>query len=144
MRWLSLFLACQHLNSGTNLRECEDQSCFKFQAVPVFRFDKCTLFWRTPGVHVSQVEDRCSNLQPTTWTDCIPSCNHLYYHFLHNTKPCYFLLLVVYHVLSTYQGPLALRLIKNRYWNVGYSGYSIFIPLHVSIYKRSSSGELSI
>jgi hypothetical protein len=24
---------------GTNLRECEDQSCFKVQAVPVFRFD---------------------------------------------------------------------------------------------------------
>jgi hypothetical protein len=39
MRWLSLFLACQHLNSGTNLRECEDQIWFKVQAVPVFRFD---------------------------------------------------------------------------------------------------------
>jgi hypothetical protein len=25
MGWLSLFLAWQHLNSGTNLRECEDQ-----------------------------------------------------------------------------------------------------------------------
>jgi hypothetical protein len=36
MRWLSLFLACQHLNSGTNVRECEDQSWFKVQAVPVF------------------------------------------------------------------------------------------------------------
>jgi hypothetical protein len=43
MRWLSSFLACQHLNSGTNLRECGDQSSFKVQAVPVFRFD-----W-TPG-----------------------------------------------------------------------------------------------
>jgi hypothetical protein len=31
---LSLFLACQHLNSGTNLRECEDQSWFKVQAAP--------------------------------------------------------------------------------------------------------------
>jgi hypothetical protein len=26
------------LNSGTNLRECEDQSWFKVQMVPVFRF----------------------------------------------------------------------------------------------------------
>jgi hypothetical protein len=39
MRWLSLFLACQHLNSRTNLRECEDQSWFMVQAVPVFLFD---------------------------------------------------------------------------------------------------------
>jgi hypothetical protein len=39
MRWLSLFLTCQHPNSGTNLRECEDQSWFKAQAVPVFSFD---------------------------------------------------------------------------------------------------------
>jgi hypothetical protein len=29
MRWLSLFLACQHLNSMTNLRESEDQSWFQ-------------------------------------------------------------------------------------------------------------------
>jgi hypothetical protein len=29
MRWLSLFLACQRLSSGTNLRECEDHSWFK-------------------------------------------------------------------------------------------------------------------
>jgi hypothetical protein len=43
MRWLSLFLACQHLRTGTNLRECEDQSWFKVQAVPVFRLD---LFFR--------------------------------------------------------------------------------------------------
>jgi hypothetical protein len=34
MRGLGLFLACQHLNSGTNLRECEDQSWFKVQAFP--------------------------------------------------------------------------------------------------------------
>jgi hypothetical protein len=27
-------LICQRLNSGTNLRECEDQSWFKVQAVP--------------------------------------------------------------------------------------------------------------
>jgi hypothetical protein len=26
-------------HSGTNLRECEDQNWFKFQAFPVFRFD---------------------------------------------------------------------------------------------------------
>jgi hypothetical protein len=49
MRWLSLFLACQHLNSGTNLRECEDQSWFKVQAVPVFRFDWYKVFSRAPG-----------------------------------------------------------------------------------------------
>jgi hypothetical protein len=35
---LSLFVACQHLNSGTNLRECEEQSRLKFQVVTVFRF----------------------------------------------------------------------------------------------------------
>jgi hypothetical protein len=34
-----MFLACQHLHSGTNLSECEDQSWFKVQAVPVFRFE---------------------------------------------------------------------------------------------------------
>jgi hypothetical protein len=45
MRWLNLFLACQYLNSGTYLRECEDQSWFKVQAVPY----KCFL--------VPQVED---------------------------------------------------------------------------------------
>jgi hypothetical protein len=31
-------VACQHLSSETNLRECEDQSCFEVQAVPVFPF----------------------------------------------------------------------------------------------------------
>jgi hypothetical protein len=36
--WKAPTLACQHLNSGTNLRECKDQSRFKVQAVPVFRF----------------------------------------------------------------------------------------------------------
>jgi hypothetical protein len=40
MRWLSLFLACQHLNWGTNLRERE---------VPVLRFDWCKMFSRTRG-----------------------------------------------------------------------------------------------
>jgi hypothetical protein len=39
MRWLSLFLEYQHINSGTNIRECEIQSCFKTEAVPLFRFD---------------------------------------------------------------------------------------------------------
>jgi hypothetical protein len=34
---------CHILNSGTNLRECEDQSWFKVQAVPVFRFDGCMM-----------------------------------------------------------------------------------------------------
>jgi hypothetical protein len=48
MRWLSLFLACQHLNSGTNLHECENQSRFKVQAVPVFRFHCCKIFSLTP------------------------------------------------------------------------------------------------
>jgi hypothetical protein len=48
MIWLSLFLACQHLNSGTNLRECEDQSWFKVQAVPEFRFD-VRLFYVSTG-----------------------------------------------------------------------------------------------
>jgi hypothetical protein len=38
MRLLSLFLACQHLKSGTNLRECDDQSWFDVQVDPVIRF----------------------------------------------------------------------------------------------------------
>jgi hypothetical protein len=50
MRWLSLFLACQLLNSVTNLRECEDQSWFNVQAVPVFRFDWCKVSSHTPQV----------------------------------------------------------------------------------------------
>jgi hypothetical protein len=64
--WLSLFLACQHLSSGKNLRECENQSWFKVQVVPVFRFDWYTKFSRflvplrclriLPGVSVPQVE----------------------------------------------------------------------------------------
>jgi hypothetical protein len=33
---LSLFLACQRLNSEMNLRECEDQSWFKVQGVLCF------------------------------------------------------------------------------------------------------------
>jgi hypothetical protein len=47
MRRMNMFLACQRLNSGTNLRECEDQSWFKFQAVPVFRFDCYEMLSRT-------------------------------------------------------------------------------------------------
>jgi hypothetical protein len=34
-----LFLACQHLSSGTDVQECEDQSWFKVRVVPVFHFD---------------------------------------------------------------------------------------------------------
>jgi hypothetical protein len=34
MGWVNLFLAYQHFNSETNLRECEDQSWFTVQAVP--------------------------------------------------------------------------------------------------------------
>jgi hypothetical protein len=37
----------EHPNSGTNLRECDDQSWFKVQAVPVFRSDLCKMFSRT-------------------------------------------------------------------------------------------------
>jgi hypothetical protein len=39
MKLLSLSLACQHLNSFKNVHESEYQSWFKFQAIPVFRFD---------------------------------------------------------------------------------------------------------
>jgi hypothetical protein len=39
---------------GANLRECEDQNWFKSQAVPMFRFDLCKMFSRTPGgMHTS-------------------------------------------------------------------------------------------
>jgi hypothetical protein len=43
MRLFNLFLACQHLNAGTNLRQCEDQSWFKIQEVPVVRLDSCKM-----------------------------------------------------------------------------------------------------
>jgi hypothetical protein len=36
---IELVSGMQDVNSGTDLRECEDQSWFKVQAVPVFRFD---------------------------------------------------------------------------------------------------------
>jgi hypothetical protein len=64
MRWLRLFLACQHLNSRKNLRECRDQIWFKFQASLCFVVFDVRCFHvtpktssRTPGVHVRQVED---------------------------------------------------------------------------------------
>jgi hypothetical protein len=44
VRRLNLFLACHHINSCTNLFECEDQSSFKVQAVPVPRFDWSKMF----------------------------------------------------------------------------------------------------
>jgi hypothetical protein len=44
-------------HSGTNLRECEDQSRFKAQTVPVFRSDLCINNKIPPGTRVSQVED---------------------------------------------------------------------------------------
>jgi hypothetical protein len=72
MRWFSLFLACQHLNSGTNLRECEDQSWFKVQTVPVFHFDPCKVFSSTPGeTSTSQVEDHCSEQQTSFWSNLL-------------------------------------------------------------------------
>jgi hypothetical protein len=58
MRWLSLFLACQHLNSVTNLRECEDQTRFKVQAVPVFRSDWCKCYWSVTKDLSSQISSR--------------------------------------------------------------------------------------
>jgi hypothetical protein len=35
-------------SSGTNLRECEDQSWDRVQAVPVFRFDRRKVFSSNP------------------------------------------------------------------------------------------------
>jgi hypothetical protein len=37
-------VACERLSSRTNLRECEDQSWFEVQAVPVLRFDSYNIF----------------------------------------------------------------------------------------------------
>jgi hypothetical protein len=45
MRRLSLFLACQHLSSWTNLRVCEEQNWFKVRCFRV-----------PPGLCVPQVE----------------------------------------------------------------------------------------
>jgi hypothetical protein len=54
-------------NLATNLRECQDQSWFKVQAVPVLRFDLCEKFsstpkvsFHTPGVLVAHFEYHCS------------------------------------------------------------------------------------
>jgi hypothetical protein len=56
MIWLSLFLACQHLSLGMNIHECEDQSWFNVQEVPVFVIDvRC--FRIPPGARVPQVMD---------------------------------------------------------------------------------------
>jgi hypothetical protein len=60
MGWLSLFLACQHPNSGKNLREWEFQSWFKVQAVPsdVFVYPlKC--FGVTPRLLLLLDEQHC-------------------------------------------------------------------------------------
>jgi hypothetical protein len=46
-----MFLSSQHFNSETNLHECEDQSWFKVQAIPVFCFDWCKMF-PCPQKHV--------------------------------------------------------------------------------------------
>jgi hypothetical protein len=52
--------ACQHLSSGTNLRECEDQSWFKVQAVPCFVLIDVRCFRVPSGVRVRQVDDHCA------------------------------------------------------------------------------------
>jgi hypothetical protein len=75
MRWPSLLLGRQYPSSGTNLRECEDQSRFKVQGVPVFRFDRCEVFPRTHGVRIPQVEDQWSRhasgcVGVTAWGGC--------------------------------------------------------------------------
>jgi hypothetical protein len=46
MRWLSFLLACQHLNSGTNLGECGDRSWFKVQGSS----GSCVSFWLMQNV----------------------------------------------------------------------------------------------
>jgi hypothetical protein len=51
-----LFLACKHLNLGTNLRECEDQSWFKVQAVPAFRFEYLRCFRVPRGYAYSRLK----------------------------------------------------------------------------------------
>jgi hypothetical protein len=57
MRWLSLFLACQQLNWGTNLRECEDQSWFKVQASPVCPF-------HGSKIYISKIPETCPKRAP--------------------------------------------------------------------------------
>jgi hypothetical protein len=48
---MSVFMACQHINSRTNLRECEDQILFRVQALRV-----------PPAVSIPQVENHCTRL----------------------------------------------------------------------------------
>jgi hypothetical protein len=65
MRWLSLFLGCQRLISGTNLRDCEDQSWFKVQAFLCF----ILIDVRVRCLRVPEIGDHCSNLRQG-----LPSC----------------------------------------------------------------------
>jgi hypothetical protein len=60
----SLFLAYQHLNSGTN-HECVDQCRFKVQVVPVFRFDVTVFAYPLRCFHLPQIEDHWSTCTNT-------------------------------------------------------------------------------
>jgi hypothetical protein len=87
MRLLSLFLACQHLNSGTNLVSARIRACSGFKRflcfvlidVRCFRVLRKRVFAYPPVVRVAQVEDQwnrrllvwnLTNVQCWTWHIC--------------------------------------------------------------------------
>jgi hypothetical protein len=72
MRRLSLFLACQHLNSMTDLHECEDQIWFKVQAVPVFRFIDVRCFRYPQGYEYPKLNTSALDYK-LSWTHKISS-----------------------------------------------------------------------
>jgi hypothetical protein len=57
MKWFSLFLACQHANSGTNFREHEDENWFKIQVFRKMISHIPEISWLPLGMSLSQVED---------------------------------------------------------------------------------------
>jgi hypothetical protein len=71
MRWLSLFLACQHLSSGTSARiragsRSKRFLCFILIDVRCFRLPS-KMSSRTPRENVPQVEDNCSRQSVHKW-----------------------------------------------------------------------------
>jgi hypothetical protein len=108
MRWLSFFLAFQHLNSGTKFRECEDQSWFKVQTDPVFRLDWCRMYSSTPLT--------CLSLLPL---GCVPKVADHSFRGRFALK-CMWLNLKLYHIHFT-RGQLLMCRVTASYWK-GFEG----------------------
>jgi hypothetical protein len=89
MRWLSLFLACQHLNSGMNLRECTDQSWFQsFKRFLCFVLIDARCFRLAPGVRVPHVEDHGVRGPKQVWLKDGTCCPSALSHWWARTGGC--------------------------------------------------------